>query len=242
MGGGHRMKLIIFVLSIFIISNHFASGQGLIKEPVDDDSKAYVISSLQLTRTDKNIVSEVDCFDVNDEGIIATGIGLENTKKYIRVFTEDNEFLYGFFFYTPGSFLLEWNDENLCIYLMRSHYYVTINSNGNILDIEAIELTKNNRKYIDNVLWATEKTVGNKTYSLKDGEGIHTIFIATYSRLHITENGVEKVIILNENPVDSFESGPWLFVILYAWIFVATIILCIGRIINKIRKVKKLNS
>ena len=237
-----RMKFITLLLFVFITSNHLASNQALVKHPVDENEKSYLISSINLTRTDKNIVSEVDCFDVNDEGVIATGIGLENAKKYIRVFTEDNEFLYGFFFYTTGAFLLEWDGENLCIYLVRSGCYVTINSNGDILDIEEIELTKNNRKYINNVLWATEKTVGNKTYSLKDGEGIHTIFIATYSRLHITENGVEKVIILNENPVDSFESGPWLFVILYAWIFVATIILCIGRIINKIRKVKKLNS
>ncbi len=206
------------------------------KSEVDESEKAYVISVLQLTRTDKNIVSEVDCFDVNGEGIIATGIGLENTKKYIRVFTEDNEFLYGFYFYTTGSFLLEWNDENLCIYLVRSDYYVTINSYGDILDIEEIELTKNNRRYIDKVLQATEKTVGNKTYSLKDGEGIHTIFIITYSRLHVMENGVEKVIILNENPVDSFEAGPWLFVALFAWCLIVTPISLIGRLIVKIIK------
>ena len=236
------MKLIIFVLFTFITSNSLLSNQILVKQPVDEEKETYLISSIKLTRTNENIISEVDCFDISEEGIIATGIGLENRQKYIRVFTEDNDFLYGFFFYTDGAFLLEWNDENLCIYLVRSNYYVTINSDGNVLDVEKIELTKNNRKYINNVLWATEKTVGNKTYSLKDGEGIHTIFIATYSRLHITENGVEKVIILNENPVDSFEMGPWFFIILYAWIFVATIILCIGRIINKIRKGKKLNS
>lgn len=236
------MKFLSALIIAFILFSEIptTSAEGLVKSEVDESEKAYAISSLQLTRTDKNIVSEVDCFDVNDEGIIATGIGLENTKKYIRVFTEDNEFLYGFFFYTTGAFLLEWNDENLCIYLVRSDYYVTINSNGDILDIEEIELTKNNRRYIDNVLGATEKTVGNKTYSLKDGEGIHTIFIATYSRLHITENGVEKVIILNENPVDSFESGPWLFImlfiIIFAWCLIVTLISLIGRLIVKIIK------
>lgn len=234
-----RMKIIIFVLLCFITSNCFASNQSLIKQPVDEGDKSYLMSSIKLTQTNENIISEVVCFDVNEEGVIATGTWLENTKKYIRVFTEDNDFLYGFFFYTDGAFLLEWNDENLCIYLVRSDYYVTINSEGDILEVEEIELTKDNKNYINNVLEATEKTVGNKTYALKDGEGIHTIFTATYSRLHIMENGVENVIILNENPIDSSEIGPWIFIVLYAWIFVATIILCISRIINKIRKGNK---
>ena len=234
-----RMKIIVFTLLCFITLNCFASNQSLIKQPVDEDDKSHLISSIKLTKTNENIISEVNCFDVSEEGVIATGIGFENTKKYIRVFTEDNDFLYGFFFYTYGEFLLEWNDENLCIYLVRSDYYITINSEGEVLEVEEIELTKNNKNYIDNVLEATEKTVGNKTYALKDGEGIHTIFTATYSRLHIMENGVENVIILNENPIDSFEIGPWIFIILFAWIFVVIIILCIGRIINKIRKGNK---
>lgn len=233
------MKLLIFMLITFITPNYLLSNQVLVKQPVDEYEKSNLTSSIELTRTNENIICEVDCFDVNEEGIIATGTGLANSQKYIRVFTEDNDFLYGFFFYTYGEFLIEWNDKNLCIYLVRSDYYVTIDSDGNVLDVEKIELTKNNRQYINNVLDSTEKTVGSKTYSLKDGEGIHTIFISTYSRLHITENGVEKVIVLNENPIDSFEMGPWLFIVLYACIFVSIIILCIGRIINKIRKGNK---
>lgn len=219
------MKVLwISIISCMLFLNFSSTNAELTTFPVEEDEKTEFLATLNLTRTDENIMSEVKCFDVNENRIIATGTVLlrKNYTSYIRVFTEDNEFLYGFFFYTDGSFVFEWQGENLCIYFTRSDYYVTVNANGDILSVEKAEDTKRNMEYVDDVLKSTKKTVGLTTYTLTNKKS--SVFDVSYSILNISGSGTERSIILDENSIGAYKLIVAPVVALVVWYALALIL------------------
>ena len=198
------MKLLaVGIIFITVLFNSLDSHSNFTRFPVEEDEEK-IISTINLRLTDEDIESTVSCFDVNEDHIIATGTTLTNNHtSYIRVFTANDEFLYGFFFYTSGSFVLEWQGDNLGIYLIRGDYYITVNSGGEILSLEKVENTERNEDYLDNVLRSKKKTVGYTTYTLTNENP--SIFDFDYSILHISDRGEEKTIVLKEYSLGAYK-------------------------------------
>ena len=136
----------------------------------------------------------IRCFDVNEEGLIA--IGQEGPQsKEVCVYTPQGEFLYGYVFESAQSFGVEWDKQNINLYLVRSDVIVSLDSDANILDIKAVLDTTDNNKYSDSLLYSTERVVGDTTYILRNDLGILNWIALSYSQIiTIDGTGTERII------------------------------------------------
>ena len=165
-------------------------------------------STEQLSEKDKNtLLSNIDislieeepqkqsivCFDVNGDEKIALGYS-DSESKTICVYSQ-NEFLYGYEFGCTGDFAVEWDEENINIYFVRSDIIVTVNQNCDILDIAEVQNTTENNRYHNFLLHSTERLVGDRKYSLRNDMGILNFVASSYSQLTVTDaNGTETML------------------------------------------------
>lgn len=136
----------------------------------------------------------IDCFDVSDTECIAIGAHspTDSNKKTVCIYTKEGKFKYGIGFECSGFFGIEWDDENLVIYFLRSNVAVSMNIDA--LPLEAVKIIDTyNYAYWENTVKATTRTVDGTKYELRntfDPLGI----ASSYSRLVVVEDGTDSVI------------------------------------------------
>lgn len=130
----------------------------------------------------------IKCFDVNVGGMIA--LGFDNANM-ICVYSPEGEYLYGYSFDCSGDYSLIWDEENVCIYFVRSDVLITFNSEGNCVNFRKIAETSDNYRYIRNTFAQSRKQLGSVTYWLEKD-----IPIANgYARLVAAEaNGAPQIL------------------------------------------------
>ncbi len=138
--------------------------------------------------------SSVVCFDVNENQMIA--VGQKSTdRKVIGVYLSDGIFQYGYTFNCSGSFGVEWDKDNLNIYFVRSDVIISLDSDGNIVDIKSVKDTIDNNSYRNSLLYSTTLTVGNTTYLIRNDMGILNWIATSYSQIVVKDvAGAENVI------------------------------------------------
>jgi len=138
-------------------------------------------------------MQSIVCFDVNGDEKIALGYS-DSENKTICVYSQ-NEFLYGYEFGCTGDFAVEWDEENINIYFVRSDIIVIVNQKGDILDIAKVQNTTENNRYHNFLLHSTERLVGDRKYSLRNDMGILNFVASSYSQLTVTDaNGTETML------------------------------------------------
>ena len=186
------LMTMILMLSGAIIS--YAMETGFSTEELDKEEKQVLISSfgisLLYSEPDKR---PIDCFDVNESGLIAIGFS-DSEKKTICVYTVDGEFQYGYMFDCYGSFNLEWDKDNIIIYLVRSDAAIAVSPDGEITDTCLVSNTIENDTYRRNFLESTKRVVGDCEYIIKNDTGIFDLFASSYSQLVVTNNGEVSII------------------------------------------------
>jgi hypothetical protein len=150
-----------------------------------------VWKNVQLVKSDNpEMQSGISTFDVNNSGQIA--IGLSNKK--INIYDTDGQFQYGYSFSTAGDYEMEWDKQNLIIYLVRSDIALKVDSEGNYLELESIDNSIENNSYWNYLERKTSQTSGGNYYEVNNKKGIN-IFATNYSRLVKTDsNGIETII------------------------------------------------
>lgn len=115
--------------------------------------------------------------------------------KEICVYTSQGEFLYGYTFNCSQSFCVEWDGQHVNIYFIRSDVIISLDSDGNILDIKAVQDTIDNNSYRNSLLYSTTRTVGNTTYLIRNDMGIFNWIAMSYSQIvTIDATGSESII------------------------------------------------
>ncbi len=119
----------------------------------------------------------------------------DNEDKKICVYTSQGEFLYGYKFDTSGAFYVEWDGQNINLYKVRSGLIMSIDPDGNILDVKSVQNTYENSIYNHKVLESKKRIVGNTTYVFRNNMGILNRIASSYSQIVITDaEGAESVI------------------------------------------------
>lgn len=135
----------------------------------------------------------VSCFDVNEQGLLV--VGCEDSEYKTVCIYSNGDFLYGYEFYSTGSFGVEWDNENLNIYFVRSDVIVCVNESADIIDICKVENTSENNTYYNNYFLSTKKTVSGTEYKLKKDMGILNVITPKYSMvIAVSQDDVETVI------------------------------------------------
>ena len=216
-----RFALLVFAVALFVcVAKVDAMNTVFSTKELTEEERSTFVSNIGLALINKEPDKRsILCFDVNEQGMIA--IGRESSQgKETCVYSSDREFLYGYTFNSSGSFGVEFDDELINIYFVRSDIIISLDADGNILDVKAVETTRENNTYISDLLYTTTRTIGNNTYQIKNSLGILDIVTVSYSQIVVTEaNGEERLIYdvssqhLSKTIVSAIAIGILIFVI-----------------------------
>lgn len=190
--------LLSFVLLIVISTNAIeanAMNTGFSTEELSEETKNMFISNISISPLKAEPAKkDILCFDVNEQGMIAIG-QKDSQRKEVCVYTSQGEFLYGYTFNCTQSFCVEWDEQYVNIYFVRSDVIISLDSDGNILDVKKTLDTIDNNSYINSLLFSTTRTVGNTTYLIRNDMGIFNWIAPSFSQIvTIDETGTESII------------------------------------------------
>lgn len=181
---------IFFIMCIILITllfcgskNAMSMNTGFSTDSMTLESQKNFLSNIQLLLiTEEPKKNSIQCFDVNYNEMIA--IGSENsTEKTISVYNSSGNFQYGYQFTCDGKFAVEWDNDNLIIYFVRSDIAALFDPNGNNLELRKIQDTIENNNYWNHSVNSTQRTVNGNQYCLKNNIGIFNVFASSYSQL-----------------------------------------------------------
>ena len=178
-----------------------AMNTGFSTEELSEKDRNTFISNIDISiLEEKPTERAIQCFDVSKNGMIAIGQdGMEG--KVLCVYSSDGKFQYGYTFNCRQSFGVEWVGEDVNIYFVRSDVLVTVNQEGEILDIAKAQDTIENNTYRNHMLCSTERTSGDTRYTIRNDMGILNVFSPSYSQLIATKSTGEEIILYDVNSV-----------------------------------------
>ena len=184
--GVKRILLTVFILFIFLwngTSTVFAMNTGFSTEDMESGDQQIFLSNVKLSLiTEEPEKQAITCFDVNDDGLVVVG-SEDSTKKIVLVYDSDGTFQYGYAFNCSGSFGLEWDNNNIIIYFVRSSVAATFDARGTYLELKKIQDTTNNNYYWNHFVNATKRTINGEQYIMRNNMGLLNLFASSYSQL-----------------------------------------------------------
>lgn len=188
------MKNIYIIILLFFSSFMFSIPVAAMNTNFDiENEKSDTDIQVQLL-TKEPAREPINCFDVNENGLIA--VGMEGADyKTIVVLNSDGVFQYGYKIKAPTDYAVEWGNDELNVYFIRGDYIISINKNGIVTGTAFVKYTVENDDYLRNTLKSTVKMVGEKEYRIKAGDSnVSVPGSGNYSRLTVTENGNERIL------------------------------------------------
>lgn len=220
--------LIGLIIGLMVLSNQMpvhAMETGFSTESMSDADKENFITNANITMLHSESQKRgIKCFDVNNDGLIAIGTS-NSEQKTISVYTMDGDFQYGYTFHSSGSFGLEWDEDNLIIYWVRSDVAVCVDKDGEIIDVARIEDSVENNTYWNHSVFAKKRTVGEYNYALK-----YNGLVFAYTQLEITNGDGEESILYE---VSSEQFAEWIVLIIGIVLFVGISVYVLVREIIK---------
>ena len=198
------LMICVFLFGIIIIQNGMISASalntGFAVADISEEEQEKIEGNLQL----KLITSEptkysVACFDVREDGMLVIGCDAGRYKKTICVYNQ-GEFQYGYTFRSAGAFYVEWDGDLINLYTVRSGLAISIDANGQILQMSEIEDTYANTLYWYDVQ-ANEKSVQGHTYAIQNDLGILNLFAMGYSQLTSTNADGQATVLYDARTI-----------------------------------------
>lgn len=198
------MKKFIITFMILLLSlcpniTAFAVNTGFSTQPLSNEEKNTFEANADFRLLDKEPTKRtIKCFDVNENNLIAIGSSTSE-KKTIAIYNSEGVFQYGYEFDSNGSFGVEWDNDNIIIYFVRSDVACSVSPTGTIENLSKIENTFENNAYWNDFVFSENRTVGESEYSIKNDMGLFNIFASSYSQLEIKDLNGEINIVYDVN-------------------------------------------
>ncbi len=196
-----RKQIYLFLLFVFLIVVSISTIEvnamhtGFETTELPSEEKNMFISNINILPIDEEPIKKtITCFDVNSDRLIAIG---QNTsgRKTICVYSNEGVFQYGYTFNCSGDFGVEWDEENLNIYFVRSSVIVSVTPRGEVLDAFEVQNTAENNSYVNHFIHSTTRTIGDAEYFIGNNLGILNLFAPSYSQIIVKNStGAENVI------------------------------------------------
>ena len=222
-----RILLALIIISVFIWNgsvNALAMNTGFSIEKMEHSKQENFLSSIDLRLvTEEPEISSIECFDVNDNELVA--VGSKNlSKRIVSVYAPDGTFEYGYTFECDGDFGIEWDDNNIIIYFVRSDVAALFDEMGNNLEMQTIQDTMDNDSYWNYSVFSRQRTINGNKYTMRNN-GLLYFFSSSYSKLIKTDTQRNVKIIYDNSVAYTIEFiikviGVILFVALVVFIVV----------------------
>ena len=225
-----------FLFSIIIIQSSMISASalntGFSVVDISEEEQEKIEGNLQL----KLITSEptkypVACFDVREDGMLVIGSDSGIDKKTICIY-DQGEFQYGYTYTSAGDFYVEWDGDLINLCTVRSGLVISIDANGQILQISKIEDTYANTLYWYDVR-ANEKSVQGQTYAIQNDFGILNLFAMGYSQLTSTNADGQTTVLYDARTIVFVQS---LLLTVMVVVLVVTVVIGVTKEFIKCRR------
>lgn len=172
------MKKLVILLVLFILSFSLCStvtfakeksiGEISLTEVTDQERLDYFFENISIRIEEREpIKSSIDCFAVNEKGMIAIIHNSSLGRRYIRIISNDGTFVKAFSYKQNSSAVaIRWDGDNLQIFSIRGGVAFTMDMEANILGVYDFTQDEAWYEYYENDLDAKEKTVENVTYKV----------------------------------------------------------------------------
>ena len=191
---------ILLILTLMLnVKDVFAMDTGFSTEPLSEADKNNFLSNANISILDTEPKKEaIECFDVNEEGMIAIGHKASD-YKILCIYTHDGAFQYGYKFNCSGSFGVEWDGNNINIYFARSDVIVAVNTIGEIMDVRKVQNTIDNNSYRNHFIFSNERIVDDTEYTIRNDMGVFNLFASSYSQLVASKSTGETNVLYDAN-------------------------------------------
>lgn len=191
--------LFVFIFVFLLFTNVIEAGAmntGFKTNHLPTEDKNIFISNSDISLIeDEPAKKTIVCFDVNSNKLIAIGQRTSSSTNTICVYSSEGIFQYGYTFNCSGDFGVEWDEDNLNIYFVRSSVIVSVTPSGDILDVFEVQNTIENNSYENNFIRATERKIEDTEYIIENDMGIFNFFASSYSLITVKDStGTERVI------------------------------------------------
>lgn len=222
----NRCFVIIFLLFIQMnsVTEILAMNTGFSTDYLTDKDKSVFFNNVNISLvSEEPIKRAIECFDVNEDGMIALGQKASD-EKVLCVYSQDGSFEYGYTFNCSGTFGVEWNNDDINIYFTRSDVIITVNRTGEITDILKVQNTTENNYYLNHFIYSSNRIQNNVKYTLKNDIGILNIFTSSYSQLIVTKTNGEEFVLYDVNS-SQFTNVLAIFIVFVIFLLVAIILI-----------------
>ena len=188
------LVMLISLLMVFFadITKAKAMHTGFSTEEMSTEDQAAFLDAVTITLLKTPPAKkEIMQFDVNEHGMIAV---CQGSSEEICVYSSQGEFIYGYSIKTHGSICAEWDNELINILFIRGGILVSVDPNGNIVDIKDVPSTVDNSIYLQNLKF-TRRKVGNTKYWIRNDHGlILNALTFSFSQIVVTDpDGTERI-------------------------------------------------
>lgn len=190
---------VIALTIIFLAPQCFAMNTGFSVETVDAVTAEDIMRRLDvvLLAVEPDIEKGFSCYDVNNAGNIALGFDL-GERDVVLAYDSSGTFLYGLSLMDNGAFGLEWDEDHIIIFRVRSNIAIRFSNTGECTDIKQVSNTLDNRKYWNSEIFSNERLLGNDTYLAENNcLNIKLLHWGTYNRLSKVLSSGERVVIFD---------------------------------------------
>ena len=196
----------LLIFSFFVLQNSVVSASalntGFSVVDISEEEQEKIEGNLQLTLiTSEPTKFPVACFDVREDGMLVIGSDSGIDKKTICIY-DQGEFQYGYTYTSAGDFGVEWDGDLINLCTVRSSLVISIDANGQILQISKIEDTYANRSYWDDVR-ANKKSAQGQTYAIQNDLGFLNFFAINYSQLTSTNADGQTTVLYDARTIAS---------------------------------------
>lgn len=206
---------------------------GFSTDNMESNDKQTFLSNINLSLiTEEPKKNAIRCFDVNDNGFIVIG-SEDSTKKSVSVYAPDGTFKYGYAFNCSGSFGVEWDNNNIILYFVRSDVAALFDDEGKNIELKSIQDTTDNNSYWNNSVYSKQRTINGCQYTMRNNMGLFNTFSSSYSELIKTDASGNITTIYDVNSEYTTK-----FVITFIAVFLSAAII-ISMLILKFIKLKK---
>ena len=234
--------IVLLLLPLFVVMQIEVSAvnSGFSTAALSDVDINTVLKNVNISAVSEELQKRaVECFDVNENGLIAVGCG-DSEIKTVGIYTSDGAFQYGYSFKCNGSFGVELADDLLNIYIVRSDVGISVNRDGSVVSVFKIQNTAENDLYLRENIFSVVKKCGDTEYVVKNPNGLSLLFGSSYSQLVAVNKSGESDIIYS---VDSSQIYGRIALVAGIALFVCVVAVYVVRLLlNSHRKNKTMRS
>lgn len=207
----------------------FAENDGFTIIELSEDKKQSFIDYLDIELlTTEPERKAINCFNISADGQIAIGCSHSGASKSISVYDTEFNFLYGYTFYSESSFGIDWEGENILIYIVRAEKIISLTANGTILDVLGVDYDQKTDSYLRNVIDATERTYKGRVYSLSN-DFLGVFHPGAYTKLEVSDTNGNSEILYDA----SYGVGVYIFISIFIAVLTGGFVIALVMTIKK---------